>query len=140
MHNGYKKTYEEVEILDGTGKPIGEFDGIDIDSKAFIEDKSARGLKKINLNTGKPYQTADNWASKQIHDKTVARIENLKTATSTRPKIGDSAPTIDEIRDYKNLEFRVESTTQDVQDAVNKQIERLSEEFSDWNFTAVFGD
>jgi len=141
VHNGYKKDFEEVEILDEQKKPIGEFDGIDTEAKAFIEDKSARGLDTINPRTGKPYQTPQDWASKQIYDKTVTRIENLETASSTRPKIGDSAPSIDEIRDYKKLEFRIEeSSNEALKDAVQDQIERLSKKYPDWEFNVEYGN
>ncbi len=144
MHNGYGKNskgrYSEIEILDSKGSPIGEFDGIDANLGKFIEDKSARGLNTINPRTGKPYMKPDDWAKNQIHDKTVIRIENLKNAHSTRPVSGSEAPSIEDIRDYKKLEFRIEEISKDVQNAVQKQIDLLSEKYPDWEFNSVFGN
>ena len=44
--------YRRVEIVDGTGKPVGEFDGVDMLGKKFIEYKAARkDRKSTRLNS-----------------------------------------------------------------------------------------
>lgn len=129
-----------VEIVDATGNPLGEFDEI-VDG-AFIEDKSAAGLSVINQATGQPYQTAQSWAVTHIYDKTAIRIANLEKASETRPKIGgsDNVPSLDEIKDIREIKFRVESTESSVKVAVESQIKRLTQDFPEWKFSAEFGN
>ncbi|GEM_PF-4304831 len=135
-------TYREVEIVDAGGNPLGEFDGIDTDRKAFIEDKSALGLNNINPNTGQPYQTPAQWSKKQIHDKTVVRIENLNNnAAQTRSTSGGSStvPDLNEIKDFKTLHFRINSDDPALISSVQQELANLKMEYPDWDFTVQFG-
>ncbi|MBO0940098.1 hypothetical protein J2I47_26380, partial [Fibrella sp. HMF5335] len=136
-----KRDFAEVEIIDATGKPIGEFDGIDMKSGTFIEDKSATGIGTINPRTGKPFQTAEQWAAKQVYTKSVNRIENLKKAAATRAtKSGSSSiPSLGEIKDFKNLHFVIDSKDSSIASAVADQLANLKKQYPDWNFTAEFG-
>ena len=87
-------------------------------------------------------QTADQWAQNQIFDKTVTRIENLTNkAVQTRPTPAGSpiVPTLDEIKSIREIEFRIEAATADVQAAVNKQLTALSAKYPGWKFTAALG-
>jgi hypothetical protein len=131
--------YTGVELVDPKGAPIGEFDRIE--GSVFVEEKSAKGLKTPHPKTGKPVQTAEEWAKRQIFDKTVVRIENLKTAAATRATKGGSptVPTIGEIQKHNQLEFRIDSAEMDVPTAVNTQITALAAKYSSWKFTAKFG-
>ena len=133
------RVYRGVEIIDSTGKPIGEFDHIEGDT--FIEDKSARGLNIINPKTGAPYQTADQWAQRQIFEKTSTRIDNLAQAVDTRATIGGTpdVPRISEIKELSKLEFRIENTTHSVQNSVAMQIQALQLKYPSWKFNAKFG-
>ena len=127
-------------ITDAKGNPLGEFDGVQ--KGKFIEDKSARGLGTLNPKTGRPVQTADEWAKKQIFDKTEVRIDNLlNKATATRPTTGGSTavPSLQEIKGIRQLEFRIESATPEVKAAVEKQLTALRAQHPDWTFTAIFG-
>jgi hypothetical protein len=129
-----------VEIVDSNEQPIGEFDGVLKDK--FVEDKSAKGLATPHPRTGLPTQTALEWAEKQIFKKTVARIENLsKKAVATRSTVGGSptVPTLAEIKGIRQLEFRIESASPDVEQAVQTQLSLLQAKYPDWKFTAVFG-
>ncbi|ANY68436.1 hypothetical protein BBD42_19635 [Paenibacillus sp. BIHB 4019] len=132
---------KEVEIADKQGNPLGEFDEIDLVNKVFHEDKSAEGLSVISPKTGKPFQTADKWAEKQIYAKTKERILNLKKVDHTRPTKNGSVeiPTLDEIKDVRRFNFRMNADTPELREAVQKVIEKLKKEFPDYTFTAEFG-
>jgi len=128
-----------VEITDAQGNPIGEFDRVQ--NGKFVEDKSAHGLLTPHPKTGLPQQTADQWAQRQIFDKTQVRIANLNRATATRPTAGGSStvPSLQEIKGIRHLEFRVESSTPAVQAAVEKQLAALRSQNPGWTFTATYG-
>ncbi len=132
-------TYKGVEIVDAKGAPLGEFDRIE--GSTFVEEKSAKGLGTINPNTGQPYQTPDQWAQRQIFDKTSVRIDNLSQAVDTRPTAGGTpdVPGISDIQQYHDLEFRIQNASPTVQNAVQTQLEALKVKYPDWNFTAKFG-
>lgn len=50
----------------------------------------AKGLNKLNPKTGLSAQTAEQFADKQIYQKTVKRIEKLKEAEATRATVNGS--------------------------------------------------
>lgn len=135
-----KFEFNEVEILDKQGIPVGEFDKIE--KELFVEEKSAKGLNTLHPRTGKPIQTPEQWATKQIYEKTVARIENLQNvAVSTRAtqKGSQSIPSLNEIKSIRNLEFRIEGDTPELKNAVEKAVKDLSQKYPDWKFSATFG-
>jgi RHS repeat-associated protein len=136
------RVVKEVEIVDKRGAPLGEFDEIDLSKSCFVEDKSAKGLARPHPKTGKPVQTPEDWAAKQVGKKTRVRIENLKKADATRATKGGSTdvPSLDEIKDIKKLHFRIESDDPAVQRAVQREMEQLKADYPDWDFTAEFGD
>ena len=132
-------TYTGVELVDAKGAPIGEFDRIE--GTKFVEEKSAKGIRTLHPKTGKPVQTPEEWAKRQIYEKTVTRITNLSKATATRATKGGSAtvPTLPEIQKYNELEFRIDSTDSDVVNAVNDQVAALKTAYPTWKFSAKFG-
>ncbi len=135
-----KVEYREVEIVNKTGKPIGEFDKIEQGS--FVEEKSAKGLSILHPRTGKPIQTAEQWARKQVYEKSVTRIENLQNeAVSTRATKSGSQdiPSLEEIKSIRKLEFRIEGDSLELRKAVGKELQSLSQKYPDWKFTAEFG-
>ncbi len=135
-----KTEFREVEIVDKKGRSVGEFDRIE--SGLFVEEKSARGLSTLHPKTGKPVQTAGQWARKQIFEKTVTRIKNLKNeATSTRATKNGSIEisSLQEIKSFRKLEFRIEGDTPALRKAVSKELQELSQKYPDWKFTAEFG-
>jgi hypothetical protein len=138
-NGGSNPVYQGVEIIDHRGSPLGEFDRIE--GTTLIEEKSANGLDKLNPRTGLPFQTPQSWAEKQIYEKTVVRIENLNNATSVRPTLEGTpmVPTLDEIRSMRNLEFRIDNSNSQVQSAVEFQLNKLRQKYSEWNFGAKFG-
>ena len=78
------KLNKEIEIVDAKGKCLGKFDEIDLENKIYYEDKTAKGLDTVNPKTGKPTQTAQQFADKQIYTKTKNRINNLANSTGVR--------------------------------------------------------
>ncbi|WP_295212153.1 hypothetical protein [uncultured Chryseobacterium sp.] len=135
------KSYQLIEILDHRGSPIGEFDEIFHNKRIFVEDKSAQGLlQNINPKTGKPWQTFESWANKQVYEKTYNRIKALEVAKTTRARLSDGlSPDIAVIRDIRKLEFQILETDIEIQKAVHSEMQRLKKEFPDWEFTAKFG-
>ncbi len=87
------------------------------------------------MRSGKPWQTIESWAFKQIYYKTAKRISALIKAKSTRARL----PDISNIRDIRKLEFHVLETDIEVQKVVQNEILRLKKEFPDWEFSAKFG-
>ena len=128
--------YENVHLAGSRGEAIGEFDGVNISEKLFIENKSARGLTNLNPATGQPFQSPASWAERQLYEKTTTRIQALKIAKYTYPQ---SAPDIEQIREFRRLHFRVEADTPDVRQAVAKAVNKLKAENPDWDFTAEYG-
>lgn len=99
------KSFQLIEIFEHRGSPIGEFDHIFHNKRIFVEDKSAQGLlKNINPQTGKPWQTFESWANKQVYEKTYNRIKALEVARKTRARLPDGlSPDIAIIIDIRNL-------------------------------------
>ena len=131
--------YIGVEIVDNKDAPIGEFD--QISGGIIIEEKSAKGLMTLHPKTGKPVQTPDEWAKKQIYDKTAVRINNLGSATATRStKTGSpTVPPLAEVQKIREIKFRIEASTPELQIAVNTQLQLLRAAFPSWKFSAEFG-
>lgn len=107
--------YRGVELVERTGKgkekPIGEFDGVDMNSRTFIEYKATRELHRSNPVTGQVQQTPAQWADKQIRAKSERRIQALRDAAGTRPTVHGSAevPTLSEIQSFRRIQFRIAS-------------------------------
>ncbi|GMU07579.1 hypothetical protein [Corallococcus caeni] len=133
-------SYRNVEIVDSRGNPLGEFD--EIQPGMFIEDKSARNLDVLHPRAGQPMQTAEQWAAKQIYEKTTVRIRNLMTqASATRPAVGGTpkVPPLSELKKYRSILFRIEDGSPALREAVSKQLARLTQENPGWSFTATYG-
>jgi len=132
-------TYRGVEIVDAKNAPVGEFDKIT--GGIFIEEKSAKGINTPHPLTGKPVQTPEQWAERQVFDKTVVRIEKLKTASATRPTKGGSptVPPLGEIQNMRELHFHIEAATPEIQAAVLVHLQNLTAKYPDWKFAAMFG-
>lgn len=135
------KKYNEVEIVDHRGSPLGEFDEIDLEKGIFYEDKTAKGLDRINPRTGKPAQTPQEFADKQILGKTRTRIQNLDHAASTRPTAHGSAevPSLEEIKSIRNFTFRLDGDTPELRSAVENSLNQLRAEFPEYTFNVLFG-
>ena len=131
----------EVEVVNARGDVLGEFDEIDLNNRLLFEDKEARGLDRINPRTGRPALTVDEWAEKQLFNKTVTRITNLKLATATRASARGSTvvPSLDEVRSLRALVFRIEGDTPALRGAVENQLGRLRSSYPGWRFNAEFG-
>ncbi|WP_224725942.1 PrsW family intramembrane metalloprotease [Paenibacillus vietnamensis] len=136
------KQYNEVEIVDHRGNPLGEFDEIDLDNGVFYEDKTAKGLDRINPRTGQPAQTPQQFADKQILGKTRTRINNLlEKAASTRPTANGSpeVPDLDEIKSIRDFVFRLDGDTPELRNAVENSLNKLRSEFPDYTFNVKYG-
>ncbi|WP_368265036.1 hypothetical protein, partial [Enterococcus innesii] len=139
--SGAGKTSKEVEIIDKNGSPLGEFDEIDLNKGIFYEDKTAKGLDVVNPRTGLPTQTPQQFADKQIYQKTVNRIKNLDIAEATRPTVNgsQSIPSLEEIKGVRKFVFRLDGNSAELQSAVNQSIAKLQSEFPDYTFEVIFG-
>lgn len=137
----HTRVYRGVDILDNTGKPLGELDWIDVPNKSFIEAKSAQGLNTINPTTGLPYQTAEQWAQTQIYTKTTKRINNLKIAVASRATKDGTAvvPALNEFTDFKKFIFKMDADTPELRAAVQNAMNQLKNDFPDYVFSATFG-
>ena len=135
-------SYTGVEITDPYGKPLGEFDEIDFTNKIFYEDKSARELNTLNPVTNMPFQTADQWATKQIYDKTSVRIQNLQKAVATRATVNGTkdVPKLSDINNIKKFVFRIEADTPEIKSAVNDAMSKLSRQYEGYTFEATYGE
>jgi len=135
------KTYNEVEIVDHRGSPLGEFDEIDVEKGVFYEDKTAKGLDRLNPRTGQPAQTPQQFADKQILGKTRTRIQNLAQAAATRPTTNGSpeVPNLEQIKSIRSFVFRLDGNTPELQSAVENSLNQLRREFPDYTFNVIFG-
>ena len=137
------KLNKEIEITDSNGKCLGEFDEIDLDNKIFYEDKTAKGLDTINPKTGKPSQTPQEFADKQIYTKTKNRINNLMNAEETRQaktNIVEKVPNRSELQKIKKFVFRLDGDSPELRKAVENSVQNLQLEFPDYSFEVTFGN
>jgi RsiW-degrading membrane proteinase PrsW (M82 family) len=136
------KQYNEVEIVDHRGNPLGEFDEIDLENRIFYEDKTAKGLDRINPRTGQPAQTPQEFTDKQILGKTRTRIHNLmENAAATRPTANGSpeVPDLEEIKSIRDFVFRLDGDTPELRAAAENSLNQLRSEFPDYTFNILFG-
>nr|WP_306812895.1 hypothetical protein [Paenibacillus soyae] len=138
---GTAKPIKEVEIVDKNGRPIGELDEIDLKNGVFYEDKTAKGLNIVNPKTGLPAQTPQQFADKQILEKTRKRIQNLKEAVATRPTKNGSqdVPSLNQIQNIRKFVFRLDGDTPELRQAVENSLNQLRKEFPDHTFEVIFG-
>lgn len=129
----------EVELVDANNSPVGEFDAIDMSGKRFIENKSATGIDKPNPRTGRPAQTAADWAAKQIARKTLTRIKALATAAAARGKAGKSVPSLGEIKGFRHIHFMIDGESPALRAAVFAELANLRATNPGWTFTVEFG-
>ncbi|ATB43318.1 hypothetical protein CYFUS_008798 [Cystobacter fuscus] len=138
--------YRGVELVEQTSKgkekPNGEFDGVDMNSKLFIEYKATRELHRENPRTGQVQQTPAEWAEKQIRAKTEKRIQSLlHDAVRTRSTVNGSAqvPALAEIRGFRRIQFRIDGDTPALRTAVAQALNTLRANHLGWMFEIRFG-
>lgn len=134
------KEYLKVEIVGKRGEPLGEIDKLQ--GNVIIEDKNAKGLDTLDPRTGAPFQTAEQWAEKQIYKKTERRIENLQIAASTRPAKDGSpeVPSLDKVKSIREIHFHIEAKNPAIEKATEKQLDNLRARFPGWRFSASYGN
>jgi hypothetical protein len=116
---------------------LGEFDGIDMAQRMFIENKSARRLHRSNP----PRHPAD-WADEVIRKATVKRIQALlHDATGTRATAKGSAeiPTLAEIQDFRCLQFRIDADSPALRAGVAQALSALRANYPGWMFEVLWG-
>ncbi|WP_246078964.1 PrsW family glutamic-type intramembrane protease [Paenibacillus piri] len=136
------KKYNEVEIVDHRGSPLGEFDEIDLEKRIFYEDKTAKGLDRVNPRTGLPAQTPQQFTDNQLLKKTRTRIHNLmEQAAATRPTPNGSSevPDLQEIKSIRDFVFRLDGDTPELRAAAENSLNQLRAEFPDYTFNILFG-
>lgn len=133
-----------VEIINSKGVPLGELDGLDLKNGIIYEDKAVKGLDIINPKTGKPQQSPEKWANKQIYEKTKTRIGNIHDAVDTKLPGGISlpdnvdVPSLDKIKSLKKFVFRLEGDSPDLRKAMSDVIEKLQKEFPSYRFDVEY--
>lgn len=138
----FKDMYRSVDLFDARGSKRGEFDGIDLGSRTFFENKSATGLDKVNPRTGLSHQNPAQWADNAIYGKTVERIKALldPTTATGKKRVGQGdVPSIADLRGFRKLVFLIDGESPALRAAVHAALAKLKAEFPDWTFTAVFG-
>ena len=89
--------------------------------------RQQKGLDAINPKTGKPAQTPEQFADKQIYTKTRNRIINLLNSTGTRQaktNIVEGVPDISILQEIKKFVFRLDGDSRELREAVYKSIEK----------------
>ncbi|MGZ3460285.1 MAG: hypothetical protein ACXU86_17485, partial [Archangium sp.] len=138
--------FRGVELVErtikGKEKPLGEFDGVDMNKKTFIEYKATRELHRKNPRTGQIEQTPAEWADKQIRSKTERRIRALlQEASGTRRTVNGSAevPTLAEIQGFRRIQFRIDGDTPALRTAVAQALSTLRANYPGWAFEVRWG-
>jgi len=127
------------ELVDACNNPLGEFDGIDTAGRRFVENKSATGIDRPTPRTGRPQQTAVQWAERQITTKTTNRIRALASAAATRGAGGATVPSLAEIQGFRHIHFLIDGTSPALRAAVFAELANLRTAHSGWTFTVEFG-
>jgi hypothetical protein len=134
--------FRRVELVDAGNSPVGEFDGIDLSGKEFIENKAARNISKPNPRTGKPQQAPADWAEKQLVGKTQKRIRVLldqTTRTRAQASGSQNVPSIQELRGIRRFRFQIDGDTPGLRSAVAASLMKLRQHYPGWSFEARFG-
>ena len=128
------KTYKEVNIH---GKINTELDEIDLKNKIIYEDKNA---SKLYMDNPDYPQTEMQWAEKQIFKKGKNRIEALQQDEfRLSSQVSSDLPAAEELKEIKDYVFRIDADTQELRSAVQIQLDKLSELFPEFNFSATYG-
>ena len=115
-------------------------------SDRFVEFKAGTDIAKGLKFTGKTYgQAAEDWAAKNIYDKTAARIQNIGKATAVIPEEGLGKPTssrplpsLSEIQGIRKFEFIIDENNSALKTAVGQQIRRLQANYPKYQFTVTY--
>ena len=127
-------TYVEINIH---GKINSELDEVDLIEGIIYEDKNA---SKLYIQNPDFPQTEQQWANKQIFNKTVNRINSLQQSEFTLSStVSTVLPTTDSLRGIRTFVFRIDADTPELRSAVSEAIYRLSKMYPDYIFKAVFG-
>lgn len=119
------------------GKINSELDEVDLIEGIIYEDKNA---SKLYIQNPDFPQTEQQWANKQIFNKTVNRINSLQQSEFTLSStVSTVLPTTDSLRRIRTFVFRIDADTPELRSAVSEAIYRLSKMYPDYIFKAVFG-
>ncbi len=133
--------YRNVELVDARGSTLGEFDGIRMGKKMFVENTSAFDLHRTNPRTGLRAQTTAEWAARKIFKKTDTRIKNLDRATATRSAspVPEAVPALAEIQGFRHLHFMIDGVSPSIRAASYAELAKLRVAHPTWTFTVEFG-
>ena len=119
------------------GKINSELDEVDLVNKIIFEDKNA---SKLYMDNPDFPQTELQWAEKQILKKGRNRIEALQQSEfKLSSQASSNLPLVEELKGIKNYVFRIDADTPALREAVQIQLDKLSELFPEFNFSATFG-
>lgn len=133
--------FRRVQLVQQTKKgkqmELGEFDGIDMARRMFIENKSARRLHRDT-----PPKDPAAWANEVIREVTGKRIKALlHDATGTRASRTGSAetPTLTEIQGFRRLQFRIDADSPGLRAGVAQALNTLRANYPGWTFEVRWG-
>ncbi|QRO01336.1 SH3 domain-containing protein [Archangium violaceum] len=121
----------------GKNRALGEFDGIDMLRRMFIEYKTARRLHRAS-----PPRNPADWANEAIHEATVARIQALMhdaTGTRVTQRGSAEAPTLAEIQGFRHLQFRIDADFPGLRAGVEVALRTLRAKYPSWTFEVRWG-
>ena len=135
--NGLTDIVKNPQNVNIHGNINSELDEVDMINKIIYEDKNA---SKLYMDSPDFPQTELQWAEKQIFNKGKNRIEALQQDELRLSSIVSSElPSADELKEIHNFIFRIDADTPELRDAVQIQLDKLSELFPEYNFGAIYG-
>ncbi|WP_395849004.1 SH3 domain-containing protein [Cystobacter fuscus] len=121
----------------GKNRTLGEFDGIDMFRRVFIEYKTARRLHRAS-----PPRNPADWANEAIHEASVARIQALMhdaTGTRVTQRGSAEAPGLAEIQGFRHLQFRIDADSPGLRAGVEVALRTLRTKYPNWTFEVRWG-
>lgn len=124
------------------GQNIGELDEVDFVNKIIYEDKTANGLYIDNPTVP---QTEAEWADDKILIKTKQKIDAISQSDfniriNKSGEVSQYSFMVDELKDIKDIRYRINADTPELRKAVEDSINTLKEEYPDYSFSAIFGE
>lgn len=124
------------------GQNIGELDEVDFVNKIIYEDKTANGLYIDNPTVP---QTEAEWADDKILIKTKQKIDaisqpDFNIRINKNGEVSQYSFMVDELKDIKDIRYRINADTPELRKAVEDSINTLKEEYPDYSFSAIFGE
>ncbi|MFB9246262.1 hemagglutinin repeat-containing protein [Massilia antarctica] len=139
------------ELVDVNRRVLAEFDQINMVTKTITEDKDGSQFGKrldptmsVEDREALILAQAEIYVDKKVISKMHDKIAALKNADAIRPngngKDTMSTPQLNDIRSFKNIEFRFIGDGAALQSVMNRRVGILRQQYPDFNFVVVYGD